>query len=821
MSMLADLRIALRSLRRTRGLALTVTITLALGIGANAAMFTVVRGVLLRPLVNRDESRLIYIRQSAPGEEVENATFSIPEIEDLQRRMKTVSALGDFSVNGFTMIGLGEPRVLRAGVVSGEFFKVMGLRAIRGRLIDVTDDGPTAAPVVVLTHRFWSTSLGSDSTVIGKQVRLNSGQDKLATIIGILEPSVPYPTETEIIANVVTSPHHMGAAMNTSRTHRMTELFGRLAPGATIEQARAELTTIEKGLIQAYPEAYPARSNYQLETRLLRDQIVSRARTILLVLLASSALIFIIACSNVANLILARSVQREAELALRAALGATSAALRRTLLAESLLLAGTGAALGVLLAVLMVPVLSRYAARYSIRALELSVDPTVLWVGVGLALVAAVLLAFVPRLPTADTAGGLGGAAAGLRMTTSTGRRLRAFAVTQVGASFVLLAGASMLLTALITLQRAPTPFETADVLAINVPVIRNGTNRGQRDIGRFYQDIVQRVEGLPGVERAAVGQTVPWRDAGNTIRPVQFMVSGYAKGNGEEDPRARIRTVGPGWFTTVGLRLIAGRDFTQADADSGAPKTMVVSQSLAQRMAPNIQAIVGHNLVITDSTLRQFLNPTGDPIQIIGVVADVDDENVVPETAMTMYRPGFGGRLFVRSKAESPYALLPAITRTIRERAPEQPIEQAATLEDVKAELISPDRVNTIVFGAFALVALTIAVVGVAGVLAFSVSTRMREFGIRLAVGSEPGQLMATVLREGAAIGAIGVVVGGASGFLLARIGAAVFGAVRMPGLIPAAGAALLLLVAATLASWMPAARASRVDVLQALRSD
>ena len=820
MSMLADLKIAFRSLRRTRGLALTVTITLALGIGANAAMFTIVRGVLLRPLVNRDESRLIYIRQSAPGADVDNATFSVPEINDLEARLKTVSAIGDFSVVGFTMLGLGEPRVLRAGVVSGEFFKVMGLRPIRGRLIDVGDDGPTAAPVVVLTHRFWK-AMGGDSTVIGKQVRLNAGTDRLATVIGILEPSVPYPTETEIIANVVTSPHHMGAVMNTSRTHRMTELFARLAPGATIEQAQAELTTIEKGLVQAYPESYPASANYQVETRLLRDQIVSRARTILWVLLASSALIFIIACSNVANLILARSVQREAELAMRAALGATRAALRRTLLAESLLLGGTGAVLGVVLAIWMVPVLSRYAARYSIRALELSVDPTVLWVGVSLALVAAVLLAFVPRLPSPDTAGGLGGAAAGLRMTTSTGRRLRAFAVTQVGASFVLLAGASMLLTALITLQRAPTPFETADVLAINVPVMRNGTSRGPREIAAFYQDLVRGIEGLAGVERAAVGQTVPWRDAGNTIRPVKFTVDGYKKEHGEEDPRARYRNVGPGWFETVGLRVIAGRDFTYADADSGAAPTVVVSQSVAQQLAPSVQAIIGHNLVITDSTFGTFL-PTGQAFQIVGVVADVDDENVVPQQSMTMYRPvGFGSRLFVRSKAGNPYGLMPSITRLIRNRSADQPVEQAATLEDVKAELISPDRVNTIVFGAFALVALTIAIVGVAGVLAFSVSTRTREFGIRLAVGSEPGQLMATVLREGAAIGAIGVVVGGLSGLVLARVGSAVFGAVRMPGMVPAVGAALLLLVAATLASWMPAARASRVDVLQALRSD
>jgi ABC-type antimicrobial peptide transport system permease subunit len=378
-----------------------------------------------------------------------------------------------------------------------------------------------------------------------------------------------------------------------------------------------------------------------------------------------------------------------------------------------------------------------------------------------------------------------------------------------------------MLLTALITLQRAPTPFETADVLAINVPVMRNGASRSQGEIATFYQDVVRSIEGLPGVERAAVGQTVPWRDAGNTVRPVKFTVDGYKKEHGEEDPRARFRVVGPGWFETVGLRVIAGRDFTYADADSGAASVVVVSQSVAQQMAPSVQAVIGHNLVITDSTFGNFL-PTGQAFQIIGVVADADDENVVPQQSMTMYRPAAaGGRLFVRSRAGNPYALMPSITRLIRGRSPDQPVEQAATLEDVKAQLISPDRVNTIVFGAFALVALTIAVVGVAGVLAFSVSTRMREFGIRLAVGSEPGQLMTTVLREGAVIGAFGVGVGAVSGLVLARIGSSIFGAVRMPGIVPAVGAALLLLAAATLASWMPAARASRVDVLQALRSD
>jgi hypothetical protein len=304
-----------------------------------------------------------------------------------------------------------------------------------------------AASVVVLTHRFWTTGLKSDPTVVGKTVRLGAGDRgaRLATIIGILEPSVPYPTETEIIANVVSSPHHMSATMVTGRTHRMTELFGRLAPGADLEAARAELRAVHGAFLTEHPEAYLPRSDFRIDAKLLRDQITSPARTVLLVLLAASALIFVIACSNVANLILARSVRREGELAIRAALGAGAGALRRTLLAESLLLCGSGAILGVIVALWMVPVLGQYASRFSVRALDLTVDASLLWVGVGLAVSAAVLLAFVPRLPSADAASGLGLSNGSVRITSGTNRRLRLFAITQIAASFVLLAGAGML----------------------------------------------------------------------------------------------------------------------------------------------------------------------------------------------------------------------------------------------------------------------------------------------------------------------------------------------------------------------------------------
>src|SRR5258708_3189845 len=244
MSFIRDLRVAVYSLTRTPGLATGVVLTLSLGIGANTAIFTLVRGVLLKPLVNRDENRLIYVRQSAPGTRNANTSFSVPEIQDLRVGVKTLSEFGDFSTIGFTMVGLGAPREVSAGVVGGSYFKVMGLHPVLGRLIGPQDVGPKASGVVVLTYRFWSNTLNRDPSVIGKAVRLGSFGDRAAIIIGVLEPCVPYPQDTEIIANIVTSPHHLSATMVTNRVHRMTELFARLAPGAPLDQARAALRSV-------------------------------------------------------------------------------------------------------------------------------------------------------------------------------------------------------------------------------------------------------------------------------------------------------------------------------------------------------------------------------------------------------------------------------------------------------------------------------------------------------------------------------------------------------------------------------------------------
>ena len=816
MSLITDFRYALRSLARVKGLTVTVVVTLALGIGANAAIFSVVRGVLLRPLVNRDEDRLIYIRQSAPGMGAENVNFSVPEIRDLRASIRSLTAFGDFSTIEFTMVGLGEPRVVRAGVVGGSYFDVMGLRAVRGRLLGPSDDGPKAEGAAVLTYRFWTGGLQSDPNVIGKVVRLG---DRTATIVGILEPSIPYPAETEIIANVVTSPHHLDATMVDGRVHRMTELFGRLAPGADLETARAELRTAHAAMVKAHPESYQVSADFRIDAVRLREQIISPARTVLLVLLAASALVFVIACSNVANLILARSVRREGELAIRAALGASAAALRRTLLAESLVLCGAGAILGVLIARPMVAVLAQYAARFSVRALDVTVDASLLWVGAALSIAAAVLLAYVPRLPTADSANGVSLATGSLRITSGTNRRLRAFAVVQIAASFVLLAGAGMLLMSLVALQTAKTGLNMSSVLALNVPIV--SYSRPPAEIAQFYREALRRIEAIPGVERVAVGTIVPWRDAGTFGPGFQFSVEGYAKANGEEDPRARFRTVSPGFFAALGVPIIAGRDFTDADRRDAEP-VVIVSQSLAKRMFPTGDA-VNRRLLWTDPVMK-FIDVSTAPRRIVGIAADLDDENVVPGPAVSVYHPFeqeiFGGRLFVHARTD-PYSLVPTITRVVRELSPEQPVEQAATLADVRAEVLAPDRLNALVFGGFAAVALTIAVVGVAGVLAFSVSARTREFGIRLAIGSAPHHLLTRVLGEGAVIAGAGIVAGAGGGIVLAQVAAGYLQDTRFPGAATIAAAAMILVAAAVIASLVPAARASRIDVIQALRSE
>jgi predicted permease len=453
--------------------------------------------------------------------------------------------------------------------------------------------------------------------------------------------------------------------------------------------------------------------------------------------------------------------------------------------------------------------------------MDLTVDSSLLWAGVALALIAAVILAFAPRLPSANASNGMNLASGSVRITSS---RQRIFAVTQIAASFVLLAGACMLITTLIALQRIQTGVDTRHVLAIDVPPPADGKTPQQ--VLDFYKESIRRIDALPGVTETAFGVIAPWRDAGGG-GGVGLQFSGDGHVHGKDDPRALWRTISPGFFTALRVPIIAGRDFNALDDQNGEP-VAIISATLARSMFPG-QDAVGRHVYWTDPVLEileaSVKARVTSPHRIIGVAADMDDEHIVPAPASTIYEtfadsPMFGGHLFIHTTG-NPYALVTPVTKIIRQMAADEPVENAATLEDIRAKVLAPDRLNSLVFGVFAAVALLIAVVGVAGVLAFSVSARTREFGIRLALGSQPENLLRRVVTEGVVMAALGVVAGAAFGLVVARVAGSYFGDLKMPGALPVIVSALVLLGAAVLASMLPAARAARVDVIQALHSE
>jgi len=670
----------------------------------------------------------------------------------------------------------------------------------------------------VLTNHFWRTQLHSDPGVIGKTVRLESCCGaRGATVVGVLEPAVPYPVATEIIANIVTSPHHLSATMVTGRAHRMTEVFARLAAGATLDAAKAELQAVHAGMLAAHPEAYKPGDRYQISVTRMHDQINARANTILWILFAASGLRFVIASSNVANLVLARTVRREPELAVRSALGASTAVLRRSLLAESLVLCGSGVVAAIALAVPMVRILGSYASRFSVRANDLTLDFSMVWFGIALAMIAAIFLAFIPRLPSPNNQqGGLSGR--GTRVAGGSSRRLRVFAVTQIAASFLLLAGACVLMKTLFDLEQTRPPFESANVLAVNLPIMNYGKTPEQ--VKEFYREVARRVAALPGVEQVSEGFSVPWRDDREQSISFTFSAEGARRADGQ-DYRANFRSVGPNFFSTLGMPIVAGRDFNDGDKD-GSERVVIISQSLANLLYPGANPL-NRKIEWTDPVIK-FIGISPEPRRIIAVVPDIDDENIIPTPSMTVYQPvdqeWASGRLFVRAH-QDPYALVPAIAQAVHQMSADQPVEKATTLGDVRAEVLTPDRLNAIVFGGFAAVALLISVVGVAGVLAFSVSGRIKEFGIRMALGAQPRNILGIVLADGAAMAGIGVGAGVVIGFALSRVIGKYVTEIHQPGPLAFVASAVVILAAAVIASAVPAARAARVDASEALRTE
>jgi len=811
---MSDFRYALRSLSRARGFTVAVVLTLGLGIGATTAVFSVVRGVLLKPLPHRDGTRLMYLRHSITGPGGENIRFSVPEILDFRENAKALGGVAEYSGMTYTMRGDGPAVRINVGLVTGNYFEVMGLSPVMGRVLSANDDGTQVPPVMVLTHAYWQRQFGGDPTVVGKTVRVDG---KEVEIVGVVEPAPYFPDRMDALLNMVISEHHTSAMMVHGWTHRMTEMIARLAPGATVVQAQTEVGEITKRVHTANPESYDPGSQHRVTMTPFQEVLGEQARLTLWLLMGAAAFVMVIACANVANLTLMRSVRREHELMIRASLGSGIARLRRLLLAENLVLAVLGAGLGVLLAVSGLQLLVSLAQRYSPRAGEIRLDGAVLAFTLGLALSVALLLAYVPRLAK-EGAIGRWIAAGAARVSGSLRRQRlqRGLVVAQIAVSVVLLSGAGLLTRTMLRLADVDTGLNTDQILTMEVPLNMGEWN--DADAKALYERMRYELGAIPGVSEVGVGSTVPLR---SNIFQLDVKADGRPLAAGEAMPRAEYRTASPEYFRAAGIPLLKGREFTSTDR-AGSGLVVILNQTLADRLFPDKDPI-GQRIAWTGDVLR-FIPVTGDWRTVVGVVGDTKDGGLDSEPRPVVFQPmaqelSFGSAGLVLRAANAAPALAQSATRLVRNLAPGEAIENVLTIGQIRDESIAPRRLNAALVSSFGVLAVVIAAVGIFGVLAFSVSARTSEIGIRMSLGADSGRVQRMVLTEGGVLLVAGLVLG---------VGAALFTARLIRGLLfgiepwdppTLAAVAAMMTAVGFLACWLPALRAASIKPSIAMR--
>jgi len=815
---LSELRYALRSLARARGFAIAVILTLGLGIGANTAIFSVVRGVLLKPLPHRDGDRLVYLRQSINGPGGENIDFSVPEILDFRNGAKTLGGIAEYSGMTYTIQGEKEASRISVGLVTGNYFKVMGLSAVMGRLLDDSDDGTAVSPVMVLTYEYWMKHFGGDRGVVGRKVTVDN---KPVTIVGVAQAAPTFPQRMDALMNMVISEHHTSALMVQGRTHRMTEMIARLAPGATVQQARTEIKTIRERVQNAYPEAYDKNSGYKVTVTPFQEVLGEKARLTLWLLMGAAAFVMIISCANVANLTLMRGVRREQELVVRAALGAGAGRLRRLLLAENLVLAFGGAVLGLIIAVGGVKLLVALAQRYSPRADEIQLDGVVLGFTLLLSVVVATLLSFAPSLAkegslAAWITAGANRSSGGVRRQ----RLQRGLVVAQIAVSVILLTGAGLLTRTMMRLADVRDGLSTEQVLTMEVPIAIG--QRSDADARAMYDRMRLEIGAIPGVKDVGVGSTVP-------LRSTQFQLDVKAERRqlaiGEAQPHAEFRSADPGYFRASGIPLIKGREFATTDRDSSA-RVVIINKTLADKFFPDRDPI-GQRISWTGEVLK-FIGMHEEWKTVVGVVGDTKDGGLDAEPRNVVFQPFTqtpvfqGAGLVIRAGADRENAaasLAPAATRLVRSIAPREVIEHVLTVGQIRDESVAPHRLNAMLVSSFGILAVVIAAVGIAGVLAFSVSARTNEIGIRMSLGADSARVRRMILWEGGMLligGLLIGVIGAVSGTHFIR--GLLFG-IEPNDPITLVGVAAAMAVVGVAACWVPALRAAKIDPAVAIR--
>jgi putative ABC transport system permease protein len=804
-----DAGFALRMMRKSPGFTLAAIVTLGLGIGANSAIFSVVNAVLLKPLPYEHGDRLITLHQQAPRAGMLNQPFSVAEINDYRSQNHSLDGLVEYHNMNFILLGRSEPERVETGVVSWNYFDVFGVKPLFGRAFRPEDEQAGAPAVLMLSYEYWIRSFGGDPTVVNKTFSMN---DKPHTVVGILPPVPQYPDENDVYMPTTACPFRSRPAFIANRQSRMMQAFGRMKPGISLTQTRADLNGVAANLQKAYPKDYPPEIDYSMATASLEEQLTHNARPTMLVLLGAAGFVLLIACANVANLNLSRMVRRERELAVRAALGAGRVRMFRQLLTESSLLALIGGGLGLLFSWGTLNLLVSFAARFTPRAREIHLDATVLLFTLGVAVLTSLLSGTAPALAARETVVGSlkeGGA----QSTAGRGRhRMRSLLiVAQVAVSFLLLIGAGLMLRSFAKLQHVDPGFQPENVLTMQIGLdfTKYNTNDKQR---AFFETFLDKVEAQSGVKSAAASMMIPLN--GDMRMTGDFEIEGQTPLPGQVHPISDFRVITENYFETLRIPVLAGRAFTRADRP-GAPDVAIVNRSAAR-----------HYWGAQDPIGKRFSADSGKSwIQIVGVASDVRqyglDKAPVDEIYVPLAQSPFLDAVLTIKTTAEPMSIARSVIELLYAIDPNQPAARVRSLEQVRAESVAGPRLTTNLLGLFALLALAIAATGIGGVMALAVGQRRHEIGVRMAIGARPAEILRMILGQGMALALIGVAIGLFGALWLTRLLQQLLFEVTPNDPLTYIGVAVVLGLAALVACYVPARRAARVDPIVALRTE
>jgi len=812
----SDCGYALRMMGKNPGFTAVAILTLALGIGANTAIFSVVHSVLLRSLPYPQGQQLVFIRQQEKKLGIEDWGFSVKEIEDYRTQNRTLSGLVEYHAMSFTLFGHGDPERVRTGVVSANYFALFGVQPLLGRAFLPDDEKLGAPPVLLLSYEYWKNNFGSDPGIVGKTFEMN---DKVHTVVGVLPPVPQYPNENDVYMATSACPFRSSKMHLEDRDMRMMEVFGRLKPGVTVAQASADAATVAAGLQAAYPKSYAENIGFTSSATPLQQELTQEARPTLLLLLAAAAFVLLIACANVANLTLARMARREREIAVRSALGAGRSRILRQLLTESFLLAILGGILGLLLAYGSLELLTDFVGRLTPRAREIHIDSEVLLftlaAALGTSIVFGTLSALFSRANlTSSLKEGSTGTGSGLQQN----RVRSALIVCQVAFSFVLLIGAGLMLRSLIKMQQVDAGIVPQHVLAMRIAF--NWSKYSAADKTRVViQKLLDRVKSEPGVLSAAISSRYPFEpetiSGGPESVSFAFQIDGRQLQPGQAPPVSTYAAVSPDYFKTLGIPLKTGRMLAETDSDDlKALQVVVINEAAKRRFWPN------------EDALGKRVSADGGEhwATIVGIVGDVRefglDHAPSPEFYGAQAEGPRPGNLIVRTAVE-PRSMAQALTRAVHDVDAQTAVTHILTLEQARYESMASPRVTASLLGIFAGLALVIATAGIGGIMALMVSQRVREIGIRIALGARPVSILQMVLGQGMLLAVLGVGIGIAGAIALTGLVKSLLFEVPPTDVLTFSGVGLTLLAAAALASYLPARRAAAVDPNVALRAD